>query len=85
MQIVRDVRAHHIDIRRKFRRLGNHRRIDVPDREAARGHECDDMTQQCAAICILPLVGRRKMRAEIAERECAENRVADRVKQHVGV
>src|SRR5204863_5960197 len=53
---------------------------------AAARRERHHMTEQHAAVGALPLrIGVGKMRAQIAERQRAENRVAHRVQQYVGV
>ena len=80
------LRAHRRHVRRELRRLGDDRRVEVADRQPAAAHEADDVAQQRAAVGALPArIGVGEVRAEVAQRERAQQRVADRVQQHVGV
>ena len=56
------------------------------DRKALRPGEAGDVTQQHSAVGILPArIGIRKMRSDVAQRERAQDRVDDRVEQHIGI
>ena len=80
------LRAHRGDVRRELRRLRDDRRVDVADRVATLARQRRDVAQQRAAVGALPArIGVREVRAEVAQRERAEERVADRVQQHVGI
>ena len=85
-EVGRDVRAHGRDVRRELRRLRDDRGIDVADLVAARVDQRRNVAQEHAAVGALPpRVGVRKVRTDVAQRERAQQRVADRVQQHVGV
>ena len=85
-QVGGDVRAHRRDVRREPRRLRDHRRVDVADAIALFDASATTCAQEVAAVRALPArVAVREMRAEVAQRERAEDRVGDRMQQHVGI
>ena len=89
----RDVEPEHVRERvahrgtaAKASALNDDRRVDVRDRPAVPHGELVARREQPQRVGVLPLlVGVGKVRAEIAERARTEERVADRVGQHVAV
>jgi hypothetical protein len=73
-------------VRRDLRRLRDDRRVEVADHPSPRGDDAHHVSQELAAVDVLPArIGVGEMRAEVAERERAEQRVADGVQQGVGI
>src|SRR6266550_1396730 len=81
-----DTRAHGIAQWADFRALADQRHIEVSDASAARGDAIDRIFQELVRRRALPLgIGRRKMRADIAVRERAEDGVDQSVEADVTV
>src|SRR5262245_26436225 len=79
-------RLHLRDVRRHFRAFGQDRRVNVGDLEPAFFEQTADVAQEDEAVGACPsriLVG--EMRADVAERGRAEQRVGDCVRQAVAV
>ena len=73
-------------MRRQLRRLRDHGAVDVLDREAGSLDACGALAQQHAAVGALERRVRvGEVAADVAERRRAEQRVGDRVQQHVRV
>ena len=73
-------------VRRHARRLRDDGGVDVDDLQLQRGELLRHVAQQLAAVDALELgIGVGKVLADVAEAGGAEQRVADRVQQHVGV
>jgi hypothetical protein len=85
-KVGRNVGAHRSDVRCELRRLGDDRGVGIGDRIALRGRLRHHSAQQLAAVGVLPprVVG-REMVAEVAQCERAQNRIGERVQQHVRV
>ena len=85
-EVVGDVCRHPRDVRRHLRRLRDDGGIDVADAPAALLQLLGDAAQQDAAVDAgKRRVGVREMAADVAQPRRAQQRVADRVQQHVGV
>jgi very-short-patch-repair endonuclease len=79
-------RPHRRDVRRQPGTLHHHRRVDVADAPAVLAEQRHHPGEQVQAVGIPPArVGGREMVADVAQRRRAEQRVHDRVGQHVGV
>uniref|UniRef100_E6QHF0 Uncharacterized protein n=1 Tax=mine drainage metagenome TaxID=410659 RepID=E6QHF0_9ZZZZ len=77
---------HERNMGRHFRRLGHDRRVDVHDPVARFGEETAYFPQDDPAVDVLELlVGVGKMPADVAQCRCADQRVANRMQQHVRI
>ena len=82
----RQVVAHLVLARAGLRALHDDRRVDVLDRHPALGEHRRDGAQQRERVGAAPaLVGVREVRADVVEPGGAEQRVDDRVREHVRV
>ena len=78
--------ADQLDVRSETRAFADDRRVDIADRIARAADLLDDRLQQLRRIGVLPARVRvGKVRADVAEGRRAEERVDDRVDQHVRV
>ena len=85
-EAIGDRPLHLGDARRQLRALGDDRRIDVVDGEAALTQQAERFVRQGQAGGVLPLrVVRWKVGADVAGAGGAQQRVDDRVQQDVGV
>ena len=85
-EVGREVRAHRWHMRCQLRRLGDQRRVEIADPPSLLRRERRDMAQQHPAVGVFPArVGIRKVRAEVAQRQSTQYRVADSVDQHIGI
>ncbi len=81
-----DVVDHFRDVGRHARGLGDDGSVDVQDAPAAVGEELRHLAQELAAVDSLETrVGVRKVPADVALASGTQQRVADRVQQHVGI
>jgi choline dehydrogenase len=82
----RESLAHRLHVQRQLRRLGDDRRVDVPDGVPGRADAPDGEPQERDAVRIAPpLVRRREHAADVPEAGRAEERVDDCVRQYVSV
>ncbi len=73
-------------VRADFRPLGNHGHVGIAQRIAALAQQHAAMAQEHATVGSAPaFVARRKVLADVAECERAEQRVAERMDDHVTV
>ena len=81
-----DARAHGRDVRRELGRLRDHGAVDVADLPARRAHAARGLGQQHDGIGAAELrIGVGKVPADVAEPGRAEQRIGDRMQQHVGI
>src|SRR5687767_13682213 len=83
---MRDTLAHFFYVRAKFRYFQANYRININNPKSLFLHHSHGFGEKNKTVCIAPafvLIG--KMRADVAERERAQNRVRYRVSQSVGV
>jgi hypothetical protein len=81
-----DILLHRSKMGRKLRLLRNNRRINIDDLSTPRRGRAPDLLQKNAAGCALPArIGIRKEMADVQFTERPEDRVADRVYQHVRI
>ena len=75
-----------ITSRRQLGPLEHHGRIDVDHRQSALGDENDRRAQQLDRVGVsIALVGVGELMADVGQAGRAEQRVDDRVREHVGV
>ena len=80
------VLAHLQDVRRQLGRLCQHGRIQIAELPAALAHERGNVPQQRDAVrALVARVGVREVPPDVAERECAEQRIHDRVREHIRI
>ena len=83
------VRQHLADLITSRRQLGpleHHGRIDVHDRQSLLGDENDSRAQQLDRVGVaIALVGVGELMTDVGQAGRAEQRVDDRVREHVGV
>ena len=85
-QVCRDVFHHRGNVRRDFRRLTNHRRIHIHRFPTRRAHARIRFAQQHAAVRTgVRRVGVGKQTANVAQGSSAQQRIGERVQQHVGI
>src|SRR5450759_2881501 len=85
-QIGGDVRLHLKDMRCHLRCLGDDGRIDVADAIALLAHQMQRLAQQDAAVDVLVFrFGIGEMPADVAQCRGTQQRIADRMQQHVRV
>ena len=73
-------------MRRELGRLCEHGRIQIAELPAAFAHERGNVTQQRDAVrALVARVGIRKVLADVAERERAEQGIHDGVREHIRV
>ncbi len=73
-------------MRRQLRTLADHHAVEVGDDHAVFGDHRRHMTQHQAAVGTLPArIGGRKVLANIAQCQRAQQRIAERVQQHVAI
>ena len=81
-----DPGPHGIAVRADSRRLADDGDIEMGDAAAASAHPVDREGQKFIRERAAPLrIARRKMRADIAFRECAQNGVDQRMQRNVGI
>ena len=74
------LRAHRADMRCELRRLANHRAVNVSDFVARRANQVPDRAKKFRAVrAAVRRIAVRKMRADIAERRRAEQRIRNRM------
>jgi len=85
-EVGRKVRAHRLRVRRYLRLFADDGHVRIAESEAGVAHQLGAVAQEVAAVRTAPaFIGRRKMSADVAERECTENRVAQRVDHDIAV
>src|SRR4051794_37818082 len=83
---LRDPRAHGFAQGADLRPLAYQRDVEMSDAPAARGNAVDGIFQEAVGRSILPLrIARRKMRADVAVRQRAQNGIDQRVQPDVAV
>ena len=81
-----DARAHGVAVRADARRLAHHGDVEMRDPPAARAHALDRERQEPVGGGAAPLrIAGRKVHADVAVGERAEDRVDQRVQHDVGV
>ena len=85
-QITRHMRDHRRDIRCQLGRLSDHSGIHIAHRPACIAHPLACLTQQHAAVCTaVDRIGVWKMATDITQPGGAQQRIDDRVDQHIRV
>ena len=85
-QHARDGLAHGVAVGADARRLAEKRDVDIRDAPAPRRNARRGILDEDARRSALPLrIARRKMRADVAVADRAEDGVGQRVKRHVGI
>ena len=78
--------GHGTDVWLELGTLGHNHTVDVDHAPAAFSHQGVDLLEQHQAVGPLPLrVVRRKVLADVAQRQGPQQRIHDRVHQHVGI
>ena len=86
LKIRSNQRAHRFNMRRHFWRLSNDGVVDIADLPAFGVDQAHHMTQQHATVRTFEgRVGVREMLADIAQRRGAEQRITERMQQHVAI
>src|SRR5215212_2255920 len=81
-----DALSHGVSVRADFRALANHRYVEMGNPAAARADPIDRVFQEFIGWGAFPLrIAWRKMRTDVAVRQCAQDRIDQRVKTDVAV
>jgi hypothetical protein len=86
LQILSNIHPHRLNMRRKLRRLRNHRAINIANGKPGLNHPRNALAQKHPAIrASKPGVCIRKMPPNIAQRGSAKQRIGNRMQQHIGI